>query len=160
MAWAASPMHSSPAGASAAAVDGHGQQLHVVPITQLADAVAQHGLDFHDALAQRVEAARLEVVEAALGDHVGALPVVAAIEHHQDVTGLEPAQHRALIAGIARQPHPQHVDRRAEVVDDQSGERADVGVAAVGPDDEPRAHLERTVRRRRSHAGDRAGRPR
>jgi hypothetical protein len=71
--------------------------------------------------------------ERALRDDVGALPVGLAVERDQHRAGADGAPGARWIGGgVARQPEPQHVDRRAEVVAGEARAAADRGVAAVG----------------------------
>ena len=58
------------------------------------------------------------------------------------------------IAGPLREPHPQHVDRRAESHDLQAGALAHDRVPSVGPDHEIGPHLEPSPRRLAAHAGN------
>ena len=99
---------------------------------------------------------------------IGALPVVAAVEHHEDAAGVEAAERSASrIARPARQAHPQHVDRRAEVAAPRSP------ACSRTVEWRPSAPTTRSARissgpsrRRRAHADDAAvlvdqvGRPR
>ncbi len=133
-------------------VDGDGEQLDVVPARDLADAVAHEGGERGDAIAERRQSLGADFVERSLGDYIGALPVLAAIDHHQDPPG-PGDEHRLVAVGrLARQAEPQDIHRRAERHHRQPGARADDRGASVGGDDEIGAHLERTFRRRRLHA--------
>ena len=58
----------------------------------------------------------LDALGVALGDHVGELEVVAAVEHGEEAAGRD-APAEAGIAGAARDAHPEHVDGRADVLD-------------------------------------------
>ena len=49
--------------------------------------------------------------------------------------------------GSLGQPEPEHVHRRAEILDLQPGAHPHIGVAAIGADDEIGPDLERTLRR-------------
>ena len=94
IACAASPMQRSPGRCHCAQpIDRHGQQLDVVEALDLArcgragTATARarvRGMPTSPSL--------LDLVDAALRDHVGALPVVAAIEHHHHLAGLDVAR--------------------------------------------------------------------
>ena len=74
--------------------------------------------------------------EPALRDHERALPVISAIEHHEDAAGVDPAQGLFRIGRAARQPHPQHIHRRPEIEGLEPGFRAHGRVASVGSDDQ------------------------
>ena len=94
-----------------------------------------------------------DALGVALGDHVGELPVVAAVEHRKEAAGVDAAA-GAGIVGLARDPHPEHVDGRADVLDLKAGWRA----RSSGAHRRRRpggAHLERPVGRCRAHAATR-----
>ena len=89
----------------------------------------------------------LDLVESALGDEEAALPVVAAVDHDEDPALIEPAER---LIGIGRRPgdpHPEHVDRRADVLDRQLGPIPDRRVPPVRAEGQLGADLERTVGR-------------
>ena len=50
-------------------------------------------------------------LERALGDHVAALPVAAPVEHGEELARPEAAHRLVGVAGLPRQPEPQHVHR-------------------------------------------------
>ena len=60
------------------------------------------------------------------------------------------------IVRSSRQPHPQHVDRRAEILDGQAGALAHDRAPAVGADDEIGADLLAAARRLDADADDAA----
>jgi hypothetical protein len=134
------------------AIDRDGQELHVVPIGDLAHAIAQDRRDPRHLRAERIEPAALDLIEPALGDDEGALPIIAAVDHHEHVAGIEPSHAFLGIAGALRQPQPQHVHGRAEIVCLQPRLLAHGRMASVGADDQIGAHLERA----RGHARPRA----
>jgi hypothetical protein len=70
-------------------VDRDRQQFDVVPGGDFAGAVAQVGCTARDLVAKRRQAAAANLVEAALGNDKRALPIVAAIEQHQDPPSVE-----------------------------------------------------------------------
>src|SRR4029077_16751871 len=86
-------------------------------------------------LAEGVEPPRLHLFDAALGNDEGALPVVAAVEHHHHLAGFDVAESLGVVGRLARQAEPQHVHRRAVVVALQAGLFAHRGMPAVGADD-------------------------
>ncbi len=98
----------------------------------------------------------LDLVGRALADHIGALPVVAAVEHHEHLAGVDAAERIGAVALPPRQPHPEHVYRCADVLDREAGALAHHRAAAVGADHEHRADFELTVRGFCAHAGDAA----
>ena len=82
--------------------------------------------------------------EAAFGDDEGALPIIAAVEHDEQAAGLDAAETACRPRALG-EAHPQHVHRRAEILDFEAGEVAHRRVAAIGADDEIGAHVERAV---------------
>src|SRR5262249_51246511 len=103
-------------------------------------------------LPERLQAAPADLVEAAFGDDVAALPVLAAVEQHQHLAAVEEPERLTGVALPPRQPQPEHVDRGAQVLDLQAGPCADRRMPAVGADDEIRADLERAFRGGRADA--------
>ena len=136
------------------AVDRHAQQLDVVPVAQFGGAVAQVRGEPGDFIAESRQAALLNLGIAALGNDIGALPIVFAVQHHQDATGVDTPQGLRRIVGPPRQPHPQHVHRRAEIVDGEPGLPAHRRMAAIGADDEIGANGQMPLRRFDAHAGN------
>src|SRR5580765_8369918 len=65
------------------AIAGDGEQLHIVPVVELRDAVAEEGCDADDVALETGEPALADTIEPALADHKGALPVIAAVKGHQ-----------------------------------------------------------------------------
>src|SRR6202790_5209553 len=115
-------------------VDRDRQQLDVVPVAQFGDPVRQKRGDPDDVVAEAGEPALADRVEPALADHERALPVIAAVEHYQHATVVEPAGALPWVARAFRDPHPQYIDRRAEVDDVESGAVADDRMAAIRAD--------------------------
>ena len=106
-----------------------------------------------DRAPERLQPLGLERLGAALLHHEAALEVVAARDQHEDAAGDDAAErHDVIVARLARQPHPEHVHRRADVLDCEARPLADRRVAPVGADDQRGGDL--AVRRRAS------GRPR
>jgi hypothetical protein len=89
------------------------------------------------------------------GNDVSELEIVAAVEHGEEATGRN-APSETRVAGKTRDPHPEHIDRRADVLDFEAGLVAHGRMTAIAADDETRAHIERAVRRYCSHADDAA----
>ena len=54
-------------------------------------------------------------VESALGNHISALPIIAAIERHQNFAFAKAAKCLIGVAGVARDAHPEHVNGRAKI---------------------------------------------
>jgi hypothetical protein len=82
------------------------------------------------------------------------LPVIAAIEQHEQPPGIETPHALVGVGRLVRQAEPEHVHRRADVLDLHAGALAQRGMAAIGRHHEPGADLERPVRRRRAHTDD------
>ena len=95
-------------------VHRHGQQLHVVPGREFVHPVAQKRREPHDVGAERLEPARVHLIDAALRDDEGALPVVVAVQHDEDAAGVDAAERLPGIVRRLRQAQPQHVHRRAD----------------------------------------------
>src|SRR5258706_7873359 len=73
-------------------IDGNRQQLDIVPIFQLVRAPAQERSDARDVFAKRRQTSLPDRFDAPLGDYVCALPIVGAVQHHQDLPSAEAAQ--------------------------------------------------------------------
>ena len=89
---------------------------------------------------------RLHGLGGALADDQRALPVVAAIEHHQALAVGEAAEDEMRIIRPLGEAQPQHVHRRADVLHLQAGGVAQGRVPAVGADDEIGGDLDRATR--------------
>src|SRR4029077_21086859 len=87
----------------------------------LRDAVAQERRDSDDLLTEALESPFSDRVEPALGDYERALPVIAAVEHHQHPSEIDPAGALRGVARAFREPHPQDVDRCPEIDDREPG---------------------------------------
>ena len=98
-----------------------GQKLDVVPARQFADAIAQFRRDAHNRRPKRFDALCLHSLRTALGNDIGALPIVAAVDHHENRAGANAAERLGAVARSPRDPHPQHVDRRAKIFDREAG---------------------------------------
>ena len=92
-----------------------GQQLHVVPRREFVHAVPQKRRKPHDVGAEGIQSARMHLVDAALWNDEGALPVVAAIQHDEDAAGIDVAERLSGIVRCFGQAQPQHVHRRADI---------------------------------------------
>ena len=132
----------------------HGQQLHVVPARDLGDAVGDERHDPRHVAAKGVQARLAQAIDRAFRDHEAALPVVPAVEHHEEASRGD-ATHRLDTVGLpARQPEPEHVHGSAELVDAKPGALPDQRGPAVGADHQAGADRQRTVRAGRAHAHD------
>ena len=114
------------------AVDGHGEKLDVIPGGDLADAVGEGRIEAHQRGAKGLQPLGAQPVEAALGNDIGALPIIAAVERDEHHAGLDAAERLLAVIGPLGEAEPQHVHRRAEILDLEAGERAHGGMPAVG----------------------------
>ena len=133
----------------------HGQKLDLVEVLdRFVDAARGKAGDRFQAISELGQAVRLDGVEAALGDQIGALPVIGAIDHHEQLAVPHLADQVGGIARQHRQAQPQHVERRAQVVDLQAGLVAQGGMAAISGDGHAGLDLNVTARSARQHAAD------
>ena len=115
IACAASPMQQQPVGVPAAQpVQPHVEQLHVVERGERADAVREPRAAAPRAVPGTPRSPGAQHRVAALADEVGALPVVAAVDHHHELAGADPPDAARRVVGVAGQPEPPHVHRHAE----------------------------------------------
>src|SRR5438445_1229810 len=138
----------------AQAVDLNREQLDVSPIPQLRNPISQERIHLHDITPECVDTATLDLRESAFLDHQPALPVIAAIQHHEDPPEIDAAEHLLRIAGLSGQPHPEHVHGRAEVDRLKPGRRAHAGVPPIGGHDQIRPQRPFSLRRLHAHARD------
>src|SRR5205823_11671879 len=96
--------------------------------------------------AKRVEATRGPHVVAVLADDKGALPVIAAVESHEQVAEIDKTAGLLRIVLPPRQAHPQHIHRRAEIGHRETRSLAHGRVTPVGADDEVGADLDWATR--------------
>src|ERR1700720_37170 len=69
----------------------------------------------------------------------------AAIEEHEDLSGIDPAERLHRIIGMARKPEPKHVHRRAEFLRYEARLPPHQGMAAIGSNDQIRADSQQSV---------------
>ncbi len=101
-------------------VHPHREELHVVPGRDLADAVGELRIEVDDLRAEGRQPLFAQRVVAALRDHESALPVVAAVEHDEEMPGLDTAKGLRSVLGALGQAHPEHVHRRPKFFDFKS----------------------------------------
>ena len=115
----------------------HRQQMQVADVVELGE--VELGRRGGDLLAHDVDPALLILLGGALGDQEGALPIIAAVDHHQQPPALDiPAQAGTHFVGLP-DAEPEHVHRRAQIL--QRKHRADDRCPAVGGDGQPGANL-------------------
>ena len=129
------------------AIDSDAQELDVVPAFQFADPVGEEGRHVENPPAERFKPLRLDLFDAALLDDIGALPVIAAVEHDHHPAGLDMAEGVRRVVGLARDAKPQHVHRRAVILARETCLFAHRGMPAVTADDEIGADDQHAVRR-------------
>ena len=126
-------------------VDRDSQELDVIEALEVDNAIGEERSQRGNMVAQGAYALRLEAVSGTLGDHIGALPIFAAIEHNQDLAGVDSAEKVVGIGGPARKLEPKHIHRRAYVKRHEAGFPPHQGMAAVGADRQIRADRQLTV---------------
>ena len=136
------------------AIDTHREQLDVIPGLQFIDPVAQERSDLDDFLAKGCEAPSSNRVVSALANDESTLPVIATVDHDQDPASVEPAGGLIRIRGMAGQPHPEYVDRCADVLHLEASPVADDGVSPVCTDSQLGSDLKGAIPCRRSHPDD------
>ena len=141
------------------AIDRHREQLHIVPCLHVGDAVLQDRHHRHDIVTKGVEAARLDRIVLALGDDIGALPVVAAVESHHHLAGLDARKQPFLFVRTLAGTKPKYVHRRTDFLDIEAGPLAHDRMTTIAGDGEIRMDLDRAFRRVRDHARDLVARP-
>ena len=87
-------------------VDGHGQQFDIVPIAQLGDARFEEWRKIEDRLPETGQPVAANFLEAALGNHQRALPIIVAIDGDQNAPGFGVAERLFRIVRPAGDPHP------------------------------------------------------
>ncbi len=155
MAWAASPMHSSPGAyqrfkRSTATVSSFTSSHEAISRTR----VRKLGVQRDNGQAEGLKPFAAQFIEAALGDDEGALPIIAAVDHDEEAAGLDTAEAVGAIVGAPGQTQPQYVHGRAAIFDLEAGKLAHRGVAAIGADHKIGAHLQIAFRGGRFQAHD------
>jgi len=113
-------------------VDRDGQELDVIEALELVNAIGEKRSQRGNMVAQGAYPLRLEAVGGSLGDHIGALPIFAAVEHNQDLAGVDSAEKVVGIDGPARKPEPTRIHRRSNFEWHEAGFPPHQGMAAVG----------------------------
>src|SRR5438093_504076 len=85
---------------------------------------------------QRLESASLDLGERSFAHDQTALPVVASVDHDEDLPVVDPTQQLPRIARSARDAHPENIHRRAELDRRQSGGFAHGRISAIGANHE------------------------
>ncbi len=74
------------------AIHLHRKQADIIPVAQLADAVAKERRQPHNVFAKLGDAALLDIVERTLGNDISALPIVLPVDHDKKYAGFGMAQ--------------------------------------------------------------------
>src|SRR5215207_8920365 len=90
-------------------VDPDRQQFDVSPISQLAEPSGQEWSQCGDGLAKRRQPPLANLLESSFGDHVGDLPVLAAVDQYQDLPCGDATEGLAGIIRCLGDLHPQCV---------------------------------------------------
>jgi hypothetical protein len=135
------------------AIDSDSQQLDIGPIAEFADAIAEVGGETRDLPAEGGQPALAYLIEPSLRDHIRALPIIFAIEHHKDPAGIDPTQGLSGIGRTPRQAHPQNVHRSAEIGNLEACFFAHYRMAPVGTHDQLGANRQATLRGLRAQSG-------
>src|SRR6202022_3769919 len=107
------------------------EQLDLVPVPELVDAVGEHRHAPRNALPEPRQSGPARLLHTPLRYHEGTLPIVAAIEENGDAAGGEPAHGLVRIACSCRQAEPEHIHRRAQIFAGETRARANGRVAPV-----------------------------
>jgi hypothetical protein len=119
----------------------HVKKFHVVKRGQRADPVGEPGHHTHQVAVQRLDSLGPELRVGSLGNDVCDLVVVAPVDRDRGPPGIQYTGEPGWIAGLAWQPEPPHVHRRAEGVGDQTGGLAQRRRAAVAGDGQRGGHI-------------------
>ncbi len=112
----------------------------------------QERLQPRDVGAERLQPACMHLVDATLRNDKRALPVVVAVQHDEDASGIDMAEDLSGIARMLRQPQPQHVHRCTAIDHLEAGGIAQRGMPAVTGDDKLGANVQRAIGTTRGHA--------
>jgi len=134
-------------------VDGYAEQFDIRPVLQFGGPVRQIGDEAGDFLAEGRQTAATHIVKPALRNNEGALPIVLAVEHHEDPARVKSVKGLSGVPGPPRQSHPQHIHRGSEIDDLETGFLAHRRMTPVGAHDEIGPDGELPVRGFDSHAG-------
>ena len=122
-------------------VERNREQLDLVPVLERIDHLGKPRVSPRDILSERRKAGATDLIGRALRNDISALPVVAAVELDQE--GARPERAAGLVHRRfrLRQPEPQHVDWRTEVLLRQAGLVAQDRTPPVGRDGQTRPNL-------------------
>ena len=87
-------------------VDAHREQLHVVPRADPIHPVGERRIERYEVRAEGLDSLGAQRLEAAFRDDIGALPVIASVEHDEEPARLDAAERLRAVAGPLREPQP------------------------------------------------------
>ena len=117
------------------AVDLNGEELDLVPVGDLVDAVGEEGNEAGDARRGRRAGRRVGFGgEGVFGDEEGALEVIGAIDEDDEAAVVDVAEDVGGVGCVAGEAEPEDVDGDSGLVDREVGGGAGGGVAAVAAD--------------------------
>jgi len=134
------------------AVDRHSQKADFVKAIYLGNPAAQERRQLSYLGLKRRDISRARCLERALGDHIAALPMIAAIDHYQDATVVNAASRILRIAFLARNLEPEDVHGRSELARLEPGTLPDCRMTPVGCDNEIRTNFNRLIIRQSFNA--------
>ena len=117
-------------------IDRDGEQSDIIPVADLLEPVLHLRSNRRDGGAQALKALPLHLFVAALRYHQRTLPVIAAIDHHEDSARRDAAQWFRTVVRPPREAQPQHIDGSANILDNEAAGPANRRVPAVGTDNE------------------------
>src|SRR5262249_6586432 len=78
---------------------------------------AANGAFLRDARAKGFHALFLQLIDRTFGDHAAALPILAAVDEDEDLSGLEAAHRIPRVFRSSGDPKPKNIHRCADLVD-------------------------------------------
>ena len=135
-------------------VHANGQQLEIIEALDFSRAPLEERRQLFEIVLECGDAPLADVGEGALGDDIAALPVVAAVDHDEDMAEPEAANRLIRIARGARKPEPEHVHGRASILRGEACLGARHGVPPVAANDELGQHAHRAIGGFGDHAAD------
>jgi hypothetical protein len=135
-------------------VDRDLEQTDLVPARKPVDPVRKCGHQLRNFRPQCRKPSAPGLLDRALEDHDATLPIIAMIHQDDGTPRFDASRGPVRIIGFLRQPEPQRVHRRVELLDREPGARANGRMATVASHGEIGPHLDHAVRRIGAHADD------
>src|SRR4029077_5431355 len=120
----------------AQAINLHGEQFDLRPVVHLRHSVPQKTGEADDVILKLRQAACFDLLKAAFWNHETALPVIAAIEQHQQLALLEESERLLRIVFLLRNAHPEGVNRNSKFLQIETRARVNGRMPSVRADDE------------------------